>query len=86
MNDVPYGGKLSREKTFANLAVLWLFANVFSAKFGGMVSFGAAKVSNLQKFFLRKSYFSPIRESFLPPKFPAIWAAIQPTVKQAAFV
>ena len=30
----PYSGKLLREKTFANLAVLWLFAKVFSVKFG----------------------------------------------------
>ena len=84
MNDVPYSGKLSREKTFADFAVLWLFANVFSAKFGGVVSFGAAKVSNPRKFSPQKSYFSPIRESFLPPNFVIIWAAIQPTVKQAA--
>ena len=31
---VPYSGKLSREKTFANFVVLWLYANVFSTKFG----------------------------------------------------
>ena len=31
-----YSRKLSREKTFANFAVLWLFAKVFSAKFGGL--------------------------------------------------
>ena len=31
---IPYGGKCSREKTFVNFAVLWLFAKVFSAKFG----------------------------------------------------
>ena len=37
-----------------------------------MASFGAAQVSNLQKFSLRKSYFPPIRESFLPRKFPAM--------------
>ena len=30
-------GKLSREKTFVNFEVLWLFVKVFSAKFGGMV-------------------------------------------------
>ena len=42
----------------------------FLAKFGGMTSFGAAQVSNLQKFSPRKSYFSPIRESYLPRKFP----------------
>ena len=30
--DIPYSGKLS--KTFANFAVLWLYAKVFYAKFG----------------------------------------------------
>ena len=47
---IPYSGKLSREKTFGNFAVLWLFAKVFSAKFGSVVSFGTARASNLQKF------------------------------------
>ena len=40
-------GKLSREKTFASFAFLWLFAKVFSAKFRGVVSFGVAQVRNL---------------------------------------
>ena len=31
-----YSGKLSREKTFANFAVLWLFMKVFPTKFGGV--------------------------------------------------
>ena len=43
---IPYSGKLSREKTFVNFAILWLFVKVFSAKFGSMASFGAAKASN----------------------------------------
>ena len=64
--------KFLREKTFVNFAVLWLFANVFSVKCGGMASFGAAKASNPQKFSPQTLYFSPIRESFLPQKFPAI--------------
>ena len=72
MASIPYSGKLSREKTFMNFTVLWLFAKVFSTKFGGMASFGAAKVSSPQKFSLQKSYFSPIHESFLPQKFPGI--------------
>ena len=41
-----YSGKLSREKTFANFLVLWLFAKVFSAKFGVVAPFGAAQASN----------------------------------------
>ena len=39
-----YSGKFSREKTFTNFVVLWLFSKVFSAKFGSVASFGAAKV------------------------------------------
>ena len=70
---IPYSGKLSREKTFANFVVLWLFATVFSVKFGSVASFGAAKASNLRKFSQQKLYFSLIRESFLPRKFTAIW-------------
>jgi len=43
MNTVPYSGKLSREKTFANFTVLWLYAKVFSTKFGGVASFALQK-------------------------------------------
>ena len=35
-------------------------------KFRDVVSFGAAKASNLRKFSPRKSYFSPIHKRFLP--------------------
>ena len=55
-----------------NFAVLWLFVKVFSVKFGGEASIGAAQASNLRTFSPQKSYFSPIHESFLPRKFPAI--------------
>ena len=44
---IPYSGKLSREKTFTNFADLWLFAKVFSPKFGGVASFGMAQASYL---------------------------------------
>ena len=67
---LPYSGKLLREKTFANFAVLWQYTKIFSAKFGTWHSL--AKANNPQKFSPRKSYFSPICESFLPRKFPAI--------------
>ena len=42
-SEIPYSGKISREKT---LAVLWLFAKVFSTKLGSVASFGAAKANN----------------------------------------
>ena len=66
---ILYSGKLSREKTFTNFVVLWLFGKVFSAKFGGVVSFSMARAINPQKFSPQKSYFSPIRGSFLPQNF-----------------
>ena len=71
LSQLPYSGKLLREKTFAIFAVLWLFVKVFSTKFGGVVSFGTAKASNPRKFSPRKSHFSPISETFLPRKFSA---------------
>ena len=69
-----YSGKLSRQKNFANFAVLWLFMRVFSTKFGGggVASLGMAKASNLQKFSLRKLYFLTNSQKFLPRKFPVI--------------
>ena len=72
LTQVPYSGKLSREKTFTNFTVLWLFVKVFSVKFGGVVSFDTARAAKPQKFSPPKSYFSPNRKSFLPQKFPAI--------------
>ena len=71
--DILYSGKLSREKTCMNFVVLWLFAKVFSAKFGGVAPLVLQKQAIRKSFFPRKLYFSPIRESFLPQKFPAIW-------------
>ena len=47
---LPCSGKLSREKTFVNFAVLWLFAKVFSWNFRGVAFFGVAKASNPRKF------------------------------------
>ena len=45
-HSLSYSGKLSGEKTFVNLVVLWLFVKVFSAKFGGVMSFGRQKWEN----------------------------------------
>ena len=44
----------------------------FLCEIWGVVSFGMAKTSNSWKFSPQKLYFSPIRESFLREKFPAI--------------
>ena len=64
---VPYSGKLSREKTFANFMVLWLYTKVFSVKFGAWCPLVLQKrairesfphenriFTNLQKFFPSK--------------------------------
>ena len=49
-------------ENFREFAVLWLFTKVFSAKFGGMASFGAAKVNNLRKFSPRNRTFHQFAE------------------------
>ena len=59
-----------KEKTFVNFAVLWLCAKVFSAKFGGMVSLWRGESEQFAKVFSMKIVFLPIRDSFLPRKFP----------------
>ena len=46
-----------RENFLANFVVLWLFMKVFSMKFGSVVFFDTAKMSNPQKFSSQKSYF-----------------------------
>ena len=45
---ILYSRKLSREKTFANLEVLWLFTKVFSAKI--IFSTDSQKVSPVKVF------------------------------------
>ena len=49
---IPYSRKLSGEKTFANFKVLWLFAKVFSAKFGGM-TFGGTSGQSVKVFSVK---------------------------------
>ena len=70
---IPYTGKLSREKTFQEFRSFVAICKSFLCKIWGCGVLWGGKVSNPRKFFLRKSYFSPIRESFRPRKFPAIW-------------
>ena len=64
--DMSYSGKLLREKTFANFAVLWLFAKVFSAKIGGvapLVLQSAQVFSAKIVFFTNPRKFSPSKVS-----------------------
>ena len=63
---LPYSRKLSRISQFYGYTLK------FSSRNLGVASFGAAKASNSRKFSPRKTYFSPIHESFLLRKFPAI--------------
>ena len=51
---ILYSRKLSREKTFANFAVLRLFTKVFSVKFGGVASLCAEKRA-IRESFLREN-------------------------------
>ena len=48
------------------------YTQKFLREIWGVALFGTAKATNPRKFSPRKTYFSPIRESFLPQKFPTI--------------
>ena len=56
---VAYSGKLSREKTFANFEVFWLYAKVLR-EILGVAFFGATKASTPRKFSPRKSHFAKV--------------------------
>ena len=58
-----YSGKVSRENTFANFEVLWLFAKVFYAKFGDVASFGAKVFSVKIVFTINSRKFSSSKVS-----------------------
>ena len=58
-----YSGKFSREKTFTNFKVLWLFVKVFFVKFGGVMSSGgiigserSAKVFSVKILFMLDNF------------------------------
>ena len=66
---IPYCGKLSREKTFiTNFEVLWLFAKVFCAKFGGVASFGSTSEQSA-KVFSAKVCFHQLTKVFFLESF-----------------
>ena len=50
-NQILHSGKISRENTFANFKVLWLFTKVFSTKFGGVASFSSTSKYFVKVFF-----------------------------------
>ena len=69
---VPYSGKLSREKTFAN----WWKIHFSRRKRSRIAPFSCANGCHAPKFrrdnFHEQSQNHEIRESFLPRKFPTI--------------
>ena len=67
----PYSGKLSREKTFANFVVLWLYAKLLSAKFGVWRPLVWQKRA-IRESFLRENRLFTNSRKFLPRKFTAI--------------
>ena len=66
--DIPYSGKLSREKkTFANFAVLWVYTKVFSAKFGAWHSLALQKQAIRESFLCENRILTNLRK-FSPSK------------------
>ena len=64
---IPYSEKLSREKTFANFAVLWLYAKVFSAKFGAWRPLARQKQAICESFSAKIVFFTNLQK-FSPLK------------------
>ena len=67
---IPYSGKLLREKTFVNFVPLWLFAKVFSAKFGGMASLARHKRVIRGTFLRGNRIFHQFAKVFSLESFP----------------
>ena len=63
----PYSGKLSGEKTFANFAVLWLYAKVFFTKFGVRRPLVLQKQA-IRKSFIRENRMFTNSQKFSPSK------------------
>jgi len=68
--DIPYSGKLSREKTFANFVVLWLFMKVFSAKFGCVAPLVLQKRAIRESFLSENCSFHQFAKVFSLESFP----------------
>ena len=66
---LPYSEKLSREKTFVNFAVLWLFAQIFSAKFGGVAPLVLQKRAIRESFLRENHIFNQFAKVFCLKSF-----------------
>ena len=64
---VQDSGKLSREKTFANFAVLWLYAKFFPANFGAWCPLARQKCAIPESFLCENRIFTNSRK-FSPSK------------------
>ena len=67
---VPYSSKLSREKTFVNFAVLWLYVKVFSTKFGAWCPLGLQKRAICESFLRKNHIFHQFVKVFSLESFP----------------
>ena len=65
---LQYSGKLSREKTFANFTILWLFAKVFSTKFGPWRSLTQQSEQSAKVFSAKIVFFTNCN----PPTTPRL--------------
>ena len=59
-----------QEENFRKFSGYVTIREIFLREIWGVVSFGTAQASNLQKYSPWKLFFSPICKSFLPHKFP----------------
>ena len=64
---IPYSGKLSREKTFVNFVVLWLYAKVFSVKFEAWHPLALQKRA-IRESILRENRIFTNSQKFSPSK------------------
>ena len=67
---LPYSRKLSREKTFANFTVLWLYTKVFTAKFGAWHRLAQQKRPIHESFLHEKRIFHQFTKVFSLESFP----------------
>ena len=65
---IPYSGKLSREKTFANFEVMWLITSCcfFFSKFGGVASFGVTSEQSAEVFSTKIHQFAKVSRYMVP--------------------
>ena len=77
---LPYSRKLSREKTFADFAVLWLFAKVFSAKFGGMASVVQHRWAICESLLYENHIFHQFTKVFSLESFPLYGMYVCPSI------